>query len=193
MNLLHRWYCGSSRWAALVEGALLPWALEGMELGAELLELGPGPGITTEVLRRQVARVTAVELDAALAAGLARRLRGSGVRVVRGDGTALPFHDRSFDAAAVFTMLHHVPSEALQDRLLAEVCRCLRPGGLLVGSDTLPSLRFRLYHLADTMVVVDPDRLPTRLEAAGFDEPLVDTRAGRLRFRARRPDGQTPR
>ena len=48
-------------------------------------------------------------------------------------------------------MLHHVPSEALQDRLLAEVCCCLRPGGLLVDSDTLPSLRFRLYHLTDTM------------------------------------------
>ena len=43
MNLLHRWYCGSSRWAALVEGSLLPWALEGVELGADLLELGPGP------------------------------------------------------------------------------------------------------------------------------------------------------
>jgi SAM-dependent methyltransferase len=97
------------------------------------------------------------------------------------------------EAAAVFTMLHHVPSVALQDRLLAEVCRCLRPGGLLVGSDTLPSLRFRLYHLADTMVVVDPDRLPGRLEAAGFEEPLVDTRAGRIRFRARRPQAQTPR
>jgi len=193
MNLLHRWYCGSSRWAALVEGALLPWALEGLELGAELLELGPGPGITTDVLRRRGARVTAVELDAALAVRLARRLAGSGVRVVRGDGAALPFRDRSFDAAAVLTMLHHVPSEALQDRLLAEVCRCLRPGGVLVGSDTLPSLRFRLYHLADTMVVVDPDRLPVRLEAAGFDQPRVDARARRLRFRARRPDGQTPR
>jgi SAM-dependent methyltransferase len=168
-----------------------------VELGAELLELGPAPGITTEVLRPRVARLTAVELDAALAsrrgpsAGRVGRARG------RGDGAALPFRDRSFDAAAVFTMLHHVPSVALQDRLLAEVCRCLRPGGLLVGSDTLPSLRFRLYHLADTMVVVvvvvDPDRLPVRREAAGFDQPLVDTRAGRVRFRARRPDGHTPR
>jgi protein-L-isoaspartate O-methyltransferase len=79
MNLLHRWYCGSSRWAALVEGALLPWALEGVALGAELLELGPGPGVTTEVLRRRVARLTAVELDAALAARLARRLPRPGV------------------------------------------------------------------------------------------------------------------
>jgi 16S rRNA A1518/A1519 N6-dimethyltransferase RsmA/KsgA/DIM1 with predicted DNA glycosylase/AP lyase activity len=48
-------------------------------LGAELLELGPGPGVTTEVLRRRVARLTAVELDAALAARLARRLPRPGV------------------------------------------------------------------------------------------------------------------
>jgi hypothetical protein len=66
------------------------------------------------------------------------------------------------------------------------VGRCLRPGGLLVGSDNLPSLRFRLYHLADTMVVVDPVGLPGRLWAAGFDEVSVTTRANRLRFRARR-------
>ena len=39
------------------------------------------------------------------------------------------------------------------------------------------------------MVVVDPGRL----EAAGFEEPLVDTRAGRIRFRARRRQAQTPK
>ena len=186
MNLLHRWYCRSRRWAAVVEGSLLPWVLDGVELGPRLLEVGPGPGLTTDVLRHRAASLTALELDPALAARLGRRLRGTGVRVVRGDGAALPFRDGSFDAAAVLTMLHHVPSAALQDRVLAEVGRCLRPGGLLVGSDTLPSLRFRLYHLADTMVVVDPEELPERLRAAGFDGVSVTTRANRLRFRARR-------
>jgi hypothetical protein len=43
------------------------------------------------------------------------------------------------------------------------------------------------------MVVVDRDHLPGRLQAAGFEDPLMTTRAGRLRFRARRPGGQTPR
>jgi SAM-dependent methyltransferase len=157
-------------------------------LGAELLELGPGPGVTTEVLRRRVARLTAVELDAALAARLARRLPRPGVRVVRGDGAALPFRDRSFEAAAVFTMLHHVPSVALQDRLLAEVCRCLRPGGLLVGSDS----------------TFGSTTWPTRwwwwtrtASRAGWRRPASRsrwwTRAGRIRFRARRPQAQTPR
>ena len=191
MNLLHRWYCGSRRWAEVVEGSLLPWVLDGVEPGPRLLEVGPGPGLTTDVLRHRAASLTALELDPALAAKLLRRLGGTGVAVVRGDGAALPFRDGLFDAAAVLTMLHHVPSAALQDRVLAEVARCLRPGGLLVGSDTLPSLRFRLYHLADTMVVVDPAGLPDRLRAAGFDEVSVTTRANRLRFRARRGPGPT--
>jgi SAM-dependent methyltransferase len=187
VNLFHRWYCGSSRWAAVVEGSLLPWVLDGAELGPRLLEIGPGPGLTTDVLRHRAASLTALELDPALAAKLGRRLGETGVRVVSGDGAALPFRDGSFDAAAMLTMLHHVPSAGRQDRVLADVGRCLRPGGLLVGSDSLPSLRFRLYHLADTMVVVDPDGLPERLRAAGFDEVSVTTRANRLRFRARRP------
>ena len=149
------------------------------------------PGPVVAVRRHRAASLTALALDPALAAKLGRRLGGTGVAVVRGDGAALPFRDGSFDAAAVLTMLHHVPSAALQDRVLAEVARCLRPGGLLVGSDTLPSLRFRLYHLADTMVVVDPAGLPDRLRATGFDEVSVTTRANRLRFRARRGPSPT--
>jgi ubiquinone/menaquinone biosynthesis C-methylase UbiE len=45
------------------------------------------------------------------------------VRVVRGDGAALPFRDGSFDAVVVLTMLHHVPSARLQDEVLGEAGR----------------------------------------------------------------------
>jgi len=51
-------------------------------------------------------------------------------------------------------MLHHLPSEALQNRLLAEVARVLRHGGVYAGTDSLYSGSFRLLHLLDTMVVV---------------------------------------
>jgi hypothetical protein len=43
VNLLHRRYCGSGRWSAVVEGSLPPWVLDGVELGPRLLEVGPGP------------------------------------------------------------------------------------------------------------------------------------------------------
>jgi SAM-dependent methyltransferase len=69
--------------------------------------------------------------------------------------------------------------------MFAEAFRVLRPGGVFAGSDSQPSLRWRLIHLFDTMVVVDPRTLPERLRAAGFAEAEVEVRDS-LRFRARK-------
>jgi SAM-dependent methyltransferase len=144
MNWIHRRYCGSPSWAAFVASSLLPWGLDGLELGGA-------------------------------------------VEVVHGDGSAMPFDDGRFSAVVCFTVLHHVPSPALQDRLFAEAFRVLRPGGVFAGTDSLPNLRFRLIHLFDTMVTVDPATLPARLEAPGFGDVEVATIPRRVRFRARKP------
>ncbi|MEQ3553568.1 class I SAM-dependent methyltransferase [Pseudonocardia nematodicida] len=118
----------------------------------------------------------------------ARRPRPrAGVDVRHGDGAALPFPDSSFDAVVCFTMLHHVPSRAEQDRLFAEAARVLRPGGTFAGIDSLLSLRFRLIHVGDTMTVVDPVGLPPRLVAAGLDAPGTELGGRSFRFRADRP------
>ena len=63
----------------------------------------------------------------------------------------------------------------------------LRPGGWFLGSDSTPSLVFRLAHLFDTMVLVDADSFGARLERAGFGEVKVGSAKGAFRFRARRP------
>jgi SAM-dependent methyltransferase len=169
-----------------VETTLLPWGLDGVDLGPAVLEVGPGLGVTTRLLARRAASLTALEVDGRLAARLGRELDGS-VKVVHGDGTAMPFADGSFSAVVCFTMLHHVPSPGLQDRLFAEAGRVLRPGGVLAGTDSRPSWRFRLIHLFDIMVVVDPGTLPGRLRAAGLSVPDVATIPGRVRFAARKP------
>jgi ubiquinone/menaquinone biosynthesis C-methylase UbiE len=78
-------------------------------------------------------RLTAIEADYELAESLRARLRGTNVEVVNGDATTMPFPDAEFSGCAAFTMLHHVPSPALQDRLLREVWRVLKPGGAFVG------------------------------------------------------------
>jgi ubiquinone/menaquinone biosynthesis C-methylase UbiE len=109
------------------------------------------------------------------------------IEPVEGQAEALPFADASFDAVVCFTMLHHVPSARLQDRLFAEACRVLRPGGVFAGSDSRLSLRFRLLHIRDTMVVVDPDSLPDRLGLAGLTDPRVELGSRSLRFTATRP------
>lgn len=186
MNLIHNRICSSSTWAAYVERDLLPRLLDGTELGADVLELGPGPGVTTRLLAERVPRLTALEIDVKYAERLRAEL-GSTVRVVHGDGASMPFPDASFDGAVCLTMLHHVPSPQLQDRLFGEVCRVLRPGGLFAGTDSRPSARFRLIHLFDTMVPVPPDTLEGRLASAGFRDIGVTVTARRIFFRARKP------
>jgi SAM-dependent methyltransferase len=185
VNEAHLRICASPEWARYVAGELLPWVLASYELGDSVLEIGPGPGLTTDVLRTMVPRLTAVELDESLAGPLARRLAGTNVAVLRGDGTRLPFAAGSFSAATLFTMLHHVPSAAAQDRLLAEVCRVLRPGGLIAGTDGLDTPGRREVHEGDIFVPVDPATLPGRLAAAGFTGPAVEVAGDRIRFAAR--------
>jgi SAM-dependent methyltransferase len=187
MNLAHRWICRSQRWKDTVEKYAMPWTLKGVDLGANVLEVGPGPGVTTDLLRGRVAHLTCVEIDRALADSLGRRMAGRNVTVLCEDATAMSLPAASFDGAVSFTMLHHVKSAALQDRLLAEVARVLRPGGIFAGSDSVYSTYLRLLHVFDTMVLVDPKTFPKRLEAAGFVDVQVDTNPYAFRFRARKP------
>ncbi len=183
MNQVHLQLCASPEWAAYVEDELLPWVLAGRSLGDDVLEVGPGPGLTTDVLARMVPALTALEVDPALADALADRLAGTHVTVVLGDGTALPFDDDRFSGAATLTMLHHVPSAGLQDQLLAEVCRVLRPGGVLFGSDGIDRPELRELHDDDTFVPVDPSTMSERLRSAGFTEAVVEVSTSGERFR----------
>ncbi len=184
VNEEHLAICSSPEWARLVEDELLPWVLDGYDLGDDLLEVGPGPGLTTDVLRRHAARVTAVELDSDLAAQLAARLAGTNVEVVTADATRLPFPAASFSAAACLTMLHHIPSAALQDAALAELSRVLRAGGVLLGSDGLDTPARRSLHQDDIFVPVEPGSLADRLRWAGFSNAQVEVSGDRLRFAA---------
>lgn len=191
MNRLHHWYCRTERWRKKVTQRI-PWALGGIDLGMDLLELGPGPGLTTDFLRGQVKRLTAVEIDPSLAEPLRRRLHGTNVEVVAGDATSLPFSDAQFSSAVSFTMLHHVPSIELQDRVLQEVWRVLKPGGIFAGADSRQSFRMRLIHLGDTLVPIDPDTFGRRLESAGFQVMAIEANEGAFRFQARRPSAAVP-
>ena len=186
MNRFHRWYCGTGLWAREVS-RVASWAFQDSELGPDALEIGPGRGHTTEFLRRRVGHLTAVEIDPELADGVRSRFgSASNVRVVTADATDLPFEDQRFSGAACFTMLHHVPSADLQDRLLGEVHRVLRPRAVFAGSDSTATVLFRLAHLGDTMVLVDPSTFAARLEAVGFADVTVDVGERAFRFRGRR-------
>ena len=189
MNRGHRELCASERWATHIRDTLVPWVLGDRRLGGSVLEIGPGPGLTTDVLRSRTRRVTAVEADHAAAEALRRRMAGTNVTVIHADATALPFRSGRFSAGVAMTMLHHVPSTEAQDRLLAEACRVLRPGAWMLGVDSLDSRGFRDFHRGDVCVPVDPETLAARLLDAGFVDVDVVRGDEAVRFAARRPSG----
>jgi ubiquinone/menaquinone biosynthesis C-methylase UbiE len=185
MNERHLQICASAEWAETVRTEILPWALGNRQLGDDVLEVGPGPGQTTDVLRTRTPRLTAVEVDESLATQLAQRLNGTNVEVVHADGTALPFDNDRFSAATSFTMLHHVPSPSAQDQLLKELHRVLRADGILIGVDSISTPEWLDLHEGDTCVPVDPSTLAARLQSAGFTDIEVEQTERRFRFAAR--------
>jgi ubiquinone/menaquinone biosynthesis C-methylase UbiE len=186
MNRVHHWYCNREAWKRHVREDLVPPALADLDLGDDVLEVGPGFGPATEVLAARVPRVTALEIDPRLAGALRERLAGR-AEIVDGSATEMPFADGSFSAVACFTMLHHVPSPEQQDALFAEVGRVLRPGAPFAGTDsTGRGVGFALLHIGDTKVLVDPAGLQARLVAAGFEDVAITSGRDAFCFRARR-------
>jgi ubiquinone/menaquinone biosynthesis C-methylase UbiE len=187
MNRVHNVVCSSGWWARRAEHELVPFGIDGVELGDDVLELGPGFGATTRVLAERLGRLSVLELDP----GYCRRLReqlGGSVEVTEGDATRLPYPDGRFSAVLCFTMLHHIPTVPQQDRAFAEVARVLRPGGTFAGTDSVGTgWLFKAIHVGDTLNLVDLDGLPARLESAGLT--VTEVKRGRRSFRWRARKG----
>lgn len=169
----------------LVKGVTGPGMSEEVRIARLLLALGEGdavldvacgPGNFTRAFARTVGpEGLAVGIDASrtmLERG-AEELRESGLgnlTLVRGNATALPFEDSSFDAVCCFAALHLFaePFAALD-----EMRRVLRPGGRVAlmtsvrRQVTLPPLK-PLIERASGMRVFEGDEIVEALEQCGF-------------------------
>ncbi|MFI8952683.1 methyltransferase domain-containing protein [Streptomyces sp. NPDC053750] len=135
---------------------------------APVLDLAAGTGRWTSVLAGVVGRDRVIALD--LSGAMLERLSSSLPRLttVRAGALALPFADASLSAVNCWNALQAVPDAAAA---IAEVGRCLRPGG------TFTLLTFRpaadpLYRYFQThtqgVIVFEPDALRGMLEEAGM-------------------------
>jgi SAM-dependent methyltransferase len=106
--------------------------------GREILEVGCGSAPCARWLAEQGARVTGLDLSAAMLryASAANLATGVEVSLVRGNAELLPFQDKAFDLAC--SAFGAVPFVASVDAVFAEVARVLRPGGRWVFSVTHP-------------------------------------------------------
>jgi len=187
MNEGHLRYLSSPEWANALETDVLPWILDVGDLGDEVLEIGPGPGLTTDLLRSRVRSLTAVEVDADLAGALAVRLAGTNVAVLHADAAQTTLPSSSFSTAVCFSALHHMPSPVHQDLVFGEVGRLLRPGGVFLGIDSLDVAAIKQAHADDTFVPVDPETLGVRLMVAGLHDTHFERAEYQFRFFARKP------
>ncbi|MGB0096438.1 MAG: rRNA adenine N-6-methyltransferase family protein [Solirubrobacteraceae bacterium] len=89
MNRAHNALCASGWWSTRVERELLPWGLDGVQLGDDLLEIGPGFGASTSVLARRPGKLNVIELDERYCRRLSAEL-GERVIVSQGDATERP-------------------------------------------------------------------------------------------------------
>jgi SAM-dependent methyltransferase len=183
--------CATPEWANHIHTDVLGSLLSEIDLGDEMLEVGPGPGAATEWLRKRVRRLVAVEVDPESAHHLSTRYAGSNVEVVVGDASRLGFDDASFDSVGTFTMLHHLRTVSLQNQVLREAWRVLRPAGILVGSDSLGCTELHDFHAGDTYNPIEPSSLISRLQTIGFDHLMVSV-GDDLRFVARKPQEGSP-
>lgn len=109
-------------WLAAARGALVPPAARA---GAVLIDAGCGGGLLAPHVAGKGYRHVGVDLQVSgLAAAAAH-----GIEPVRGDVTRLPFASGSADVVAAGEILEHVTDLS---GTVAELCRVLRPGGLVV-------------------------------------------------------------
>jgi 2-polyprenyl-3-methyl-5-hydroxy-6-metoxy-1,4-benzoquinol methylase len=95
--------------------------------GANVLEIGCGMGLHTELMARAGANVTAVDLSPTSVEATTRRLALKGLpgRVVEGDAESLPFPDKHFDFVWSWGVIHH---SSRTGRVVREIARVSRPG-----------------------------------------------------------------
>ncbi|HEY3732977.1 MAG TPA: class I SAM-dependent methyltransferase [Streptosporangiaceae bacterium] len=109
-----------------------------------VLDLGCGAGRHAFEALRRGAQVTALDQDVAELAQVTAMFavmheagevppQGTG-RAVRGDATAMPFPDDSFDRVIAAEVLEHIPDD---QQAMSEIARVLRPGG--VAAVTVPT------------------------------------------------------
>lgn len=98
--------------------------------GKAVLEVACGPGIGLGYLAQRARRVIGADYDERLLQQ-ARSHYGRRMPLLRLDAHALPFAARSFDVVILFEALYYL---AAPERFVAEACRVLRPGGILLIS-----------------------------------------------------------
>ena len=104
--------------------------LAGVDGGQRVLDVGCGPGALTAELVARVGTAAVSAVDPSEPFVEAARARNPGVEVVQASAEALPFPDRTFDAALAQLVVHFMRDPVAG---LAEMARVTRRGGVVAA------------------------------------------------------------
>ncbi|MBS0123240.1 bifunctional 2-polyprenyl-6-hydroxyphenol methylase/3-demethylubiquinol 3-O-methyltransferase UbiG [Thetidibacter halocola] len=171
------WWSDELRWVRTLKNMVpgrLAWFDRQIDWqGKAVLDLGCAGGFMAEAIHDRGATVTGID-PARRAIAAARTHAEATLRAIRYDtgvGERLPYRDASFDAVVCVDVLEHVRD---LDRVLAEVARVLKPGGLFLF-DTIN--RTLLARLAVVTMAEDVLRLLPR----GTHDPRLFIKPAELR------------
>lgn len=189
MSAFEAWFCRSRPWR-LASRRVLAWAIQGVPIEGDVLEIGGGSGAMAGDLLRlhPLLRLTVTDHDPAMVEAARERLgEFPQVTVRQADATHLPFAGETFDVVASFLMLHHVID---WEQTIIEVGRVLRSGGQFVGYDLTHSRAASWLHRVDKSPhrLIERQDLEPALTHAGLRVTrLRDSLGGRVvRFLARK-------
>jgi len=173
-----RWWSDDIRWVCMLKN-LVPGRLQWFDRhidwqGKDVLEIGCAGGFMAEALAHCGARVTGIDpaIDAINAARTHARAGGLSINYDVGVGEKLPYENEGFVAVVCVDVLEHV---ADLNRVLSEVTRTLRPGGLFLF-DTIN--RNLLARIATITIAEDMLRLLPR----GTHDPAMFIKPRELRM-----------
>jgi 2-polyprenyl-6-hydroxyphenyl methylase/3-demethylubiquinone-9 3-methyltransferase len=185
-----QWWSDEVRWVRTLKN-LVPGRMRWFErhfdwLGKDVLDLGCAGGFMAEAMAVRGARVTGIDPAAKVVAAARRHSSNMGLTIQYdvGVGEALPYDDVGFDAVVCVDVLEHV---ADLNRVLAEVARVLRPGGLFLFDTINRNLIARLATITmaegvlrllpkgthDPALFIKPNELRLALEGAGMVPGLM--------------------
>ncbi len=95
-----------------------------------VLELACGTGQLTYRLAGDVKLWTATDFSPKMVEEAKKQGKGANIEFNVADATALRYKDESFDVVVIANALHIMPEP---DQALAEICRVLKQGGLLIA------------------------------------------------------------